>query len=478
VLYFAVIEVPLLNGLQFTTTAFLASQAGIFLGLVAWERRARLPSVTAAGLCCAAALLFIGAIIRFESLAMALLVAAPVMVLLVYDASRPSLVPLGITAIATGAAITMAIAYDSRYYDHDPQWRGFRSYNQLRGKFHDECWTFYAPETAHVFASAGWSANDHTMIANCFSDDPELYSAAKLEQIVAAYPWKQARQRTKYWRLTFREIVHNRSVLAVMFLLPFTLYVVRGSGPKWAFLGSAAMAVFLVAFVAWNKKMPPQRVYFPLLTFPMSVALLAPAWPTKTRDRHGTDPTGRAIVAWLTRPPRQVRPLLAYGMTVLLVVGVGMAIHRQYRRSVHVRRARGELQAFLADLRPTGRQVYVCWRCAMPFELISPFDSLRSWAHMPLLAMGWPQRTPYQERIKQQFDIASIARAIFEREDVVLVVAPEDCSSIGAFAKEHFDAEIEFRALKQSGERLVAGHFHRCKGSETVAAAQFGTKAQ
>ena len=354
-LYFAVVEVPLLNGLQFTTSAFLASQAGIFLGVVAWERRARLPDATVTGPCyAAAALLFVGAIVRLDSLVMAVLVATPVVILLVRNASRRALLPLGITAFATGTAIAIAMAYDSRCYDRDPEWHGFRSYNQLRGKFHDERWSFYAPETAHVFASAGWSENDHTMIANCFSDDPELYGAAKLQQIVAAYPWKQARQRTNYWRLTFREIIHNRAVLAVVLLLPFVLYVVHGTHAKWAILSSAAMAVALVAFVAWSKKTPPQRVYFPLLSFPLSVSLLAPAWRPKAAAGDGQDPTDCGIVPWLTRPPRQIRPWLARGMVVLLIVGVGMGVHRQCRRSVQVQQVRRELQLFLAELQPTG----------------------------------------------------------------------------------------------------------------------------
>lgn len=114
----------------------------------------------------------------------------------------------------------------------------------------------------------------------------------------------------------------------------------------------------------------------------------------------------------------------------------------------------------------------------MPFDLISPLDSLHSWARMPVLAIGWPQKTPYQETIKRQFGIGSVVRAIFEREDVVLIVAREDCSSIGTFAKEHFDADVEFVSLKQTGEHLVAGHFHRRKGPATMAAVPPGATAQ
>ena len=46
-LYYVLVEVPLLCGLQFTTTAFLATQAGIFLLLLAWQRRAQSPAADA-----------------------------------------------------------------------------------------------------------------------------------------------------------------------------------------------------------------------------------------------------------------------------------------------------------------------------------------------------------------------------------------------------------------------------------------------
>jgi hypothetical protein len=479
VLYFTIVEVPLLNVLQFTTTAFLASQAGIFLAVLAWERRARLPDATVVGPCCtAAALLFLGGIVRIESLAMALLVAAPLGILLVRNASRGTLLPIGITLFAAGTAIALAIAYDSRYYECDPQWHGFRGYNQLRGKFHDECWSFYSPETAYVFASAGWSENDHTMITNWFSDDPELYSPAKLHQIVAAYPWKQARQRTNYWRPTFREIVRNPAVLAVMLVLPFVLFVVRGAGARWAILGSVAIALASVAFVAWNKKMPPQRVYFPLLSFPLSVALLVPAWRVKAGARDRNEPIDRGTAPSLGWSPWQIRPWLARGLVVLLIVGVAMGVRLQCRRSAQIQQARSDLRAFLAELRPTGRELYVCWQCAMPFQLISPLDSLHSWAQTPVLAMGWPQKTPYQEAIKRQFAIDSVMRAIFEREDVVSIIAPADCSSIGTFAKEHFEADLEFVALRQTGKHVLVGRFRRREGPATMAAAPSDTTAQ
>ena len=469
-LYFALVEVPLLNVLQFTTTAFLASQAGIFLGLLAWERRARLPDASVAGPCCAAgALLFLGAIVRLESLAMALLVAAPIVLLLVGEASRRTLVPCGAVAVVAAALVALATAYDGRCYEHDPQWADFRGYNQLRGKFHDDRWTFYQAETAHVFASAGWSENDHTVIANWFSDDPELYSPAKLRQILAAYPWKEARDRTSAWFPTFREIVRNRAVLAIVLVLPLMVSVVGPGRARWALLGSAATALALVIVVTWSKKMPPERVYLPLLSFPLSVAIVAPVWRRKTvggvprQPPDGIKGRSHAERLW------QHRPLLTQVMVVLFVIGIGMGIHRQCRRSMKIRQARGELRDFLAELRPTGHDLYVSWNCAFPLELISPLDSLRSWEQMPLLALAWPQRTPCQEATKRRFGISSVARALFEREDVVVIVAPNDRSSIGTFAKEHFDAHVEFVASRAAGKHFVAGRFQRADVPGNVA---------
>jgi hypothetical protein len=119
------------------------------------------------------------------------------------------------------------------------------------------------------------------------------------------------------------------------------------------------------------------------------------------------------------------------------------------------------LQAFLADLRDSGHDLYVCWESAMPFELVSPLDNFQSWSQMPLVNLAWTQRTPWQEDVKRRFGISSLAQAMCDRQDIVLVATPEHRSLFTTFAREHVNADIEFVSATTAGEKLVAGRFQR-----------------
>ena len=455
-LYFALVELPLLNRFQFTTTAFLAAQAGIFLWLLAWQRRIVVHDAAVLGpLCASVLLLLVGGLVRLESLAMAALVAIPVALLFLHRSWRSAIIPCGIAALAAATFIASAVGFDRWTYEHDPTWQGFRTLNQTRGKFHDGRWTFYTPETAPIFAKVGWSENDHAMIANWFSDDAALYSQENLTSIVNAYPWSSTRRTSDIWWQAFRTIIQNRAVMSVLLVLPFVLARFQERRVKWAILGSALAALALIAVVTWTQKVPPERVYLPLLSFPLSVALLSFVWPS-------------AAPSSVHQPTKSVTnrkfPFLSWRaqvVTLLLIVALVIGVDRQVRQSVRVSRSRVALASFLADAQAASRKLYVSWEATLPYELSSPLDNLNSWSHVPLLSLAWTQRTPWAEETKRQFGITSLARALCERDDIVLIATPLHRSLFTTFAKEHFNADITFVPTRQISETCVAGTFQR-----------------
>ena len=367
-LFNVLVELPQLNRLQFTTTAFLAAQAGIFLWLLAWQRRTMKGDAAVVWpLSAAVCLLFVGGIIRWESLALAVLVAVPLIMLFPHESWRSAILPCGIAVAVAGALVVTALAYDRWTYEQDPIWRRFRQLNQIRGKFHDSRWTSYTPETAHVFSQVGWSENDHAMMANWFSDDPVLYSEANLVKIVEAYPWSSARLTTGIWWQAFRSIAQNRTVLSVLLVLPFVLSKVQKRRAKLTIMASALAALALIILVVWSQKVPPERVYLPLLSFPLSVALLSFAWCSGApslmhrRDSHDGDRwSGSVPVAWRGR---RLRIPVVVG---LLIVAVAIGVDRQFWQSVRVHRGRIALQSFLNEARTGDRKLYISWEAACP----------------------------------------------------------------------------------------------------------------
>lgn len=470
-IYFAIVELPMLNALQFTTTAFLAAQAGLFLLWMATRRRHVQPHVSVmAQISAAIAFLAIAGLVRVESLLMALIVAAPLGLSLARQRWRPALLPsIGAATLAT-VFILLATACDRRSYEQDPRWSEFFGYNELRVKFNDYQWTSFKPETAGVFSAVNWTKNDHEMIARWFFDDPEVYSQANLRAIVTAYPWKSARLTLGYGWQAFRKVFGDRSVCAVLLVLPF--FLVRGDRDRearWTVVGCAAMAFALVVFLTWNNKLLPPRIYFPLLSFPLGVALLFPsrnarmilgkASASAVPNFVGLTGSLRGLFAW-NAPSRGARAVV-----VMLIVGLAVGSYRQVRRSVRVHRERHALQAFLDEQRPFGRNLVVCWGPALPFEFLSPLDTLSSWSGLPLVNLVWTQRTPWQEATKARFGIANLPEAIYQRDDVVLVANRADIALYETFASEHFGADVQFVPSRPATDRFVAGRFRQPVGS-------------
>lgn len=463
-LCFGLVELQFLNRMQFTTTAFVAAEAGIFSLLLAWRRRVLNPDAPVLGpLAAAVALLVVGGMIRLESLAMALLAAGPLVLLFLQGAARRTLVPCGVAVIVAAVLVAGAVVYDHSAYEQDPNWQGYRELNRLRGNFHDSSFTYYAPETASVFARAGWSENDHAMIARWFSDDAGLYNSETLTEIVNAYPWRASRDMSFLAWDAFRDIARNRTVLAVLLVLPFVLMMIpRGEHARATVLASALAALPLLVLVVWLKKVPPERVYLPLVSFPLWAALVSFAWPSPTSENSAVRfRVVEYVKSWWIWAAWRRLPTRFEIATTLLIVAVVMGGFRQCRQTIRVVNARADLKQFLSDVKSDHRKLCVMWEAALPLELVSPLDTLDEWSDLPMLSIAWPECTPWQEEIKRRFGITNLARALYERDDVVLIATDTHRRLFQNFAQEHFGAQVEFVTFQTSGDQHVAGSFQR-----------------
>lgn len=467
--YFAVVELVFLNNMQFTTTAFLAAQAGLGLFWLAARRRAAHGAAAAGPLVGAAAFLVVAALIRPEGLLMALLITAPLGILLVRQVSLRALIPGAMAAAAAAILILLAGACNRAAYEQDPLWSEFFTYNQLRCKFNDYRWTSYTPQTAGLFASVGWTRSDHDMIANWFYDDAIVYSEANLRTVLAGHPWKAARLTPAYFREVCRRLLQDRAVWASILVLPFFLMSVDPGEPaRRAVLSCALLAVALVVCLVLNNKLPPMRTYFPLVSFPLLAAILLPPGRAAKRverapgENAGGEPT-RAWRRWQAQPPRFRL------VVILLVVGIVMGVYHQCRRSVKVNRERQALDAFLADASTGGCKLIVSWEAALPWEIVSPLDNLSSLSRVPLVSLAWTQKTHWHDEVKRRFGITSLARALCERDDILLVSTETHRAMLAEYAKEHFQADVAFVESWRGSKKFVAGRFEfRSQPGETV----------
>ncbi len=193
-LYSAVVGVLFLGVLQFTTTAFLVGQSGLFLAILAFLRAADHKNREALQLAAAAAaLLLFSSMIRWPVFFLVVSLAAPIALVLAwcYRNEKRLLATSAGLAIATTAAAYGLVLLNHAYYAADPRWQDFYEFNELRAKFNDLAWVYYSSETAPVLAANGWSANDLGMIMSWFYDDPATFGSERLQRILDSYPWSE-----------------------------------------------------------------------------------------------------------------------------------------------------------------------------------------------------------------------------------------------------------------------------------------------
>jgi hypothetical protein len=298
------------------------------------------------------------------------------------------------------------------------------------------------------------------MIGRWFSDDAAIYTPAKMTTIVEGFPWQQERQTVERWTTAFRDIARNRAVLSVLLVLPLVVFAVQGGRyAKWSMVWTTVAAVALIAFITWTKKAPPNRVYFPLMSFPLAVSLLALGWRREAASSMSTRRARNLVSAlWSWRAWRQ--QCLPDRLAVsLMAVAVVMGVYSQARRSTHVNHDRVLLKKFLDEVQPAGERLYVSWEAALPYELVSPLDNLAAWPRASFLSLAWTQQTAWHEAVKRRFAISDLARALYSRDDIQLIARPAHRELFVKFAQEHFDADVEFVPELEAAHKFTVGQF-------------------
>jgi hypothetical protein len=466
-LYFATAGLYLINNLQFTSSAFLAGQSGLLLMLLA-VRMGPVEQGLPVWRLFALAFVFLvtASLIRREVFYAVVGLAIPTCGLLALVGARPlrrALACAGVVAAALAVG-TVCWRFNDDYYNGDPGWRNFYAYNKLRVKFNDEAWVYYAPETAHVFDEVNWSENDFAMLSAWFFDDNELYSLEALRQVLEGYPWKEARISGEMVGQAVG-VLRDRESLALLLALPLLLYCLERRAAFYATVAIAlATAGGMIGYLILFQKTPPSRVYVPTLAFPLAVAVCL--------AHGGTFFPPPRMATWLRinflqpRAGRRVLrlPISRYVTATLLVlvcVAVYKGVYPQYRRSRERVRSSQELYDLLASANVPGDKLYVCWAASFPFEALCPFDSLQSLENVHLLVVGWPQKTPLHQRVKDHFGIDDLTQAIYRRNDLFLIAHPYYLGLYEQYVREHFGAEIQYETRRYSKLFVVSQAIER-----------------
>ncbi len=414
-LFLGVGVLPCLAEVQFTKTAFLASLAGLLVFLAPLRGAGPLPRAATAA---AAALVVLGALVRFDSFLLACMMVAPPAVAAAWLAPARALraaVPLTATA-----ALAVALqVFNQSYYARDEGWRDFYAYNALRARFTDYDRYDYTPAGSAGFAAVGWDAVDLEMLKNWFFADPDRYSLAKLEQVTAAVPTAPPtlRQAADF---AMSQLVESPGLLRLV-LAGFCVALLTGEGWRRFAMPVLSYGLAFGLMVALGVSYwLPARVAFPILCGALAAAALRPAADVAAPATYAGRAAGVCGAA------------LAAALVLWSAIGLAESNRerlRQHQATVDV----------LRKLHPQSGTLYVVWREILPFEnLVTPFNVPAVLHDFRCVSLGFLLPTPITRERLREFGIDDLYTAICERPDVNLITSPHFIGLFEKYVRHHY----------------------------------------
>lgn len=427
--YFVVFDLTFYVHPTFTVTAALlaAGAVALWTGAVLDGRRMTWPALAAF-----ASLLAPAAMLRTQSALLVLALALPGVVLLLLRGERAGRLHRLASGLAPAAGALLLIAalqaYDRHAYATTPGWEDFHETHELISEFVDFERAVYTPETKAVFDEVGWSANDFLMLQNWFYSDRERFSLEKMKTVLAAFPRHRPRLDRGFAHL---DLVRNDPYVVLMLaaLLVAALFVAPRDGRLTALAATWLAVLALAAYLVFVLHRFPPRTYQPMLAVAVALsAVLAAA----------TENTGR----W---PPRiRVVALLA------LAIGLPGLVSIWHGRSEF---GAGLNSAFREAVDQLPRQrLLVVWGAALPIELTLPLSDMHEYRGLRLYSLGSDTRSPYNAALLEEFGIEDIYRAIYTRDDVLVIGSDALNGLLVRYAAEHYGDRVSFWPVARYGK--------------------------
>jgi hypothetical protein len=424
--FLAVVVLPCLVGLQFTKTAFLACLAGLLLLLAPLRGAAPWPkSADAAGV----ALIVLGSLIRFQSFALALVVAAPVAAAGALPAPRRALRRAALPGLAAVLALALN-AYNARYYARSPGWEDFYAYNALRAEFTDyQRYYPYSPEMNPALAAAGWDPVDLGMMQFYFFADPQRYSLDKLQRFTAVAPHRPAFVPRRITGVLNYEVRRYPDLLTLLVAAACPPLLAGGGWRRFvmpAVLAATAL-VLVVALAAFYWF--PAHVGYCLFSGVVAAGALGPPPQNGRGSRAGKGRLLRAVV------------LFAVGVAVWSVKDTE---ERHATRS----REHDIMRTVIRLFRPGRDKIYVLWADMLKLEkVVYPFEDAPGLRDFRFVWLSSLFPTPFTERRLRDCGIDDVFRAICERPDVFFVGREDSARMYRYYMRHHYGIETNCEVM-------------------------------
>ena len=455
---------------QWTATALLAGQAGVFLFFSQLRDNRHFPIAMAIP---AILLIFLSTLIREQCAQLVLLLSIPLFFSqLIGRPKAATFAKVTLFMALAGTVSCLATSYNRWCYSRQEGWDQFHEFDSVRVKLNQFCRVPYNVETKPIYDRVGWSKNDYRMLLFWFLADPERYSIEKMRMILDA--GRDHRSRTPLgaaqhtpkgpeprasgssgmprpgrpddshtarkavalasshslsWEPQLNRLLKNRDFLFMLCGIAVSLFYVRWDFPNLYCVGFLLLGVAEISgYLVLRMTLPP-RVFFPMLAF-FEITILSVA----VGGRQGSARRSRFV--WL-----KTIPVMAFAALV------PFELHRHYTESMQFRVLNRRLLEAVDVLNPKPDQLFVIWGASFPRELISPDGNLDFMTSFKWVNVGYAAQTPVMQQRLVQFGITDVYRGLYEKDNVYLSADRGMLPLLFEYVREHYGVELTAKTV-------------------------------
>ncbi len=445
--FYMVVSVYFLTHLQFTSTAFLLGMAGLVLilsSVILDSKGTHFAWLKWEGALC----LIASSLIRYSSLQMLILLALPLLLVCCFQYFK--LIKFKSYVIPGTFAIIGVVSfhlYDQHYYQQDDDWKSFIQSHAAIAKVVNYAQIPYTDQTKPIFNEVGWSAFDYWMLRNWIYLDPETYSLSRVQKFQERIDELSLRK--------FPQVMQVRIHTArSAFINPTFLFCFVGSivlmwqNKKCAWkrrtvIGMLLWTVLLMLGLVIYMKLP-ERVYIPLISFPLFISLFFAVGQFRDKDDYEVS---------------TVRSSLKYIILILVLTSCFLTWNQKQRSD---RIVRSNLR-FKQDLKQIYQQMpnkIFLAVATFPIERMLPLDNQSEINNLKYLWLTGRQNSPLFQEKMREYQIRSPFRELYETERLLLIFHPKMNPILKGYLKQHYGVDVTLQSV------MEGGYFHIYKVSK------------
>jgi len=416
ILLFSFLEMYLLANIHFTTTAFIAGLAGVFLFFTYIDTKGIKFYIAMAG---SILLMVVSGLIRENVFYLVIGLSAGIFLLKFLEVKSWKIPAVLLVAVLLLGLLNLVNDY---YYQEDEEWGFYQEYNKYIGKILGYPDFRYSDRTRDVYERVGWSENDVRMLKSWFYCDPELYSLEKLDYVVSNISVNRGVEDTFN---TLKGAFDGLDIKVKWFtglFLAISILLMGRKKNKYIFSVMFFSFVILV-YLCYRGRMT-DWVFSPIVIFNAFTAAFFLLEEDKENSFKSISKVNFQLVVLAVC-------LIIFTLTFISVSeSSGINIEKQQ-----------QLEQVMKDLEDKDK-IYVGWGATGLRDKVVFFSTDKLKNYINVIQLGWRIHTPYFKRSLEKYSIDNLYTSIAERDDIFMICGAGGAAPFKTFMAEHYDKEV------------------------------------